>query len=1569
MESNTINLKPSEQWDVIRSMIRDFGIVKYQLDSYDELIRTLIPNIITNTPVLTSQQSDDRSREVTCTVAFRKATLLDPQVQTTDGIKRPITPSECRQNKLTYAAPLMVTADVIFTLADTEDPDDDAPPKVIAEFSRDLFFGLMPVMLRSSFCRLNMDLTNDECKYDPGGYFIINGAEKAFIGQERPVSNRILVFPTKTDHMQAETRSVDPIKRNAIPFYLRYVFPPKRISRVIRAQLSFLKKEIRVTVLFRALKIKYTYDMVALICNGTYDPELEHELLNTLEEGLDMETKNGSQIVDISKYALEHIGKKMQGNNGKNLLEEAQKKLTKEFLPHIGTHESCHEAKAYFLAQMVRKLLFTAMGRRGFDDRDNYSNKRVDLTANLVSGIVKMHRDKLVLDNDMAEKNNRKGKGKLNALVKKACNNLDKLESTFYLHELFDWSALTKDLNSSIATGNWRSTKSGVNRTGITQALNRLNYIAMLSNLRRVTTPSGKNTNSAKPRQLHNSQFGMFCVSGDTEVLLSDGVTIKLIKDMDGSESVMTFNPKSLASEPSKIKNYFSKMPDKLLEITTISGRKIKATLDHPFLVKTDEKTYAWKNAGELKLKDLLLIRHTLKNLPIEHIESNGFISIPISSIKHVAVELVYDFETISNNHSFLANGMVISNCSHETPEGQQCVAKDTLILLDDGREIQIQDLTENHRVVTVNKETHQIEISAITNIFTKEPESMYVIETITNKKIKATDDHPFLTNKGWVETKDLDINKHKVATMEESLVIFVNIESIKSITPETVMDFTTISNNHNFVANGFVTHNCGFIKNTSVGCYISTASPVDILNERLDLMGIIPVSHYIIEMLKHKPEFTELKYLNLADNIISNEKRESDLKIFGAEDEDEDNDEEDDDEEENEEDENEEDEQDADKDEDEEENKEEEEEDKGDEDVDDPLSLEEDEEDEPYFEYEKEKAGEYSAILVNGSCKGFTTDREGIYQQLKQLKHNGDLPFDVSIYKIGNDIYISTDEGRPCRPVFIMKNNKLVITKAQIKQLAKGELTWKETLSMGLIEYIDCSESENCMILADATRLNSLYQYTHCEIHPALILGVSASLIPFPDHDPSPRVCYGAGMEKQGLGIPSLNYQIRMDSVINVLSAPQKSLTPTHMSEILNADKLPSGINVILAICVYTGYNQEDSLIMSQAAIDRGLFHSIHYHTYTDAENKSSTFVESFGMPADKRKCSKLDPETGIVKVGTYVVEGDIIIGKKISSGQTDENKKGCNSIAVKVGDQGKVDRVEYFINDKGQKAVRVRIRQERIPEMGDKFANGSSQKGVVGITLPTEDMPFNEDGMSPEVIINPHAIPSRMTIGMLLETVLGKASCYTGRICHSTPFSELSVDDLCEVFSETGLKPLDSQSSHKTDQIGEVLHKYGKPGSGSEVMCNGITGKLMKMKVFMGPTYYMRLKHMVQDKIHARARGPFVSLTRQPTEGRARDGGLKLGEMERDALISHGASINLREKLLLVSDKYTAPICDSCGLIALRRNDKLSCKMCYDNSIFHNIKYPYSAKLMFQELQGLCIAPRIRVTEKKTT
>lgn len=476
------------------------------------------------------------------------------------------------------------------------------------------------------------------------------------------------------------------------------------------------------------------------------------------------------------------------------------------------------------------------------------------------------------------------------------------------------------------------------------------------------------------------------------------------------------------------------------------------------------------------------------------------------------------------------------------------------------------------------------------------------------------------------------------------------------------------------------------------------------------------------------------------------------------------------------------------------------------------------------------------------------------------------------------------------------MEDQRLVIRKEHIAKLRDKEnsrFNWSECIANGLIEYIDTEEEETVMIamnLNDLRSDNRMYRYTHCEIHPSMILGICASIIPFPDHNQSPRNTYQSAMGKQAMGCYITNYQLRMDTMANVLYYPQKPLGITRSMSYLHFRELPAGINATVAIMCYSGYNQEDSIIMSQSSIDRGFFRSVFYRSYRD-EEKTVFFAgergggagrsEKFERPERetveglrKADYSKLD-EDGLIPPGTRVSGDDIIIGKtapiepaaeELQDAAAARYEKRDASTSLRSSEAGYIDQVLLTTNAEGRKFVKVRIRSVRIPQIGDKFASRHGQKGTVGITYRQEDMPFTCEGVTPDIIVNPHAIPSRMTIGHLVECLLSKVSSLTGDEGDATPFASVTVDD-----------------------ISKLLQNFGYQKRGFEVMFNGHTGRRLESTIFLGPTYYQRLKHMVDDKIHSRARGPVALLTRQPMEGRARDGGLRFGEMERDWCAAH--------------------------------------------------------------------------------
>ena len=583
---------------------------------------------------------------------------------------------------------------------------------------------------------------------------------------------------------------------------------------------------------------------------------------------------------------------------------------------------------------------------------------------------------------------------------------------------------------------------------------------------------------------------------------------------------------------------------------------------------------------------------------------------------------------------------------------------------------------------------------------------------------------------------------------------------------------------------------------------------------------------------------------------------------------------------------------------------------------------------------------GEYR-LFFNGKLMG-KTNIEMAYT-LRDFKRTRKLNFDtgISIDNTLKEIKINTDAGRCSRPLLRVENGKLLLEKDDL------EKEWKVLIDEGKIEYLDVYECENAYIAMDVEKITK--KHTHAELHPSMMMSVCSGIIPYPDHNQAPRNCYQSSMCKQAMGIYSTNFDTRMDTISQVLFYPQKRLVEPKTSKYVSFTDIPAGMNAIVAIMCHTGMNQEDSLILNKASIERGLFRSVSYKTYKDEEKKKDDIVleeickpdPAIVMGVRSDRFSHIG-EDGLPYVGTYLEGGDVMIGKTVKmdnvTGEKLLSKHTHKDIShtMKNSDSGIVDRVMMSTNLDGEKFVKIRTRSVRIPEMGDKLASTHGQKGTIGITYPHEDMPFTREGITPDIIINTHCIPSRMTVGQLIECVVGKAACFTGKFGDATPFDEINLEE---------------QS--------EILHQCGFQKRGYEVMYNGKTGERIKSMIFIGPTYYQRLKHMVQDKQHAISRGSLQNLVRQPIEGRSKNGGLRFGEMERDAQISHGAANFLREKLFVDSDFYKMNVCGKCGLSCLKGG--IECKTCKSSQSVKEISIPYASKLLFQELMAMNITPRI--------
>jgi DNA-directed RNA polymerase II subunit RPB2 len=443
--------------------------------------------------------------------------------------------------------------------------------------------------------------------------------------------------------------------------------------------------------------------------------------------------------------------------------------------------------------------------------------------------------------------------------------------------------------------------------------------------------------------------------------------------------------------------------------------------------------------------------------------------------------------------------------------------------------------------------------------------------------------------------------------------------------------------------------------------------------------------------------------------------------------------------------------------------------------------------------------------------------------------------------------------------------------------------------------------------------------------------------------------------MGKQAMGVYVTNYEERMDKTAYVLNYPSRPLVDTRIMNMIELMKIPSGSNVIVAIMTHTGYNQEDSLLFNQGSVDRGLFQATIYHTEKDEDKQKINGDEEIRCKPDISKTKGIKfgnyqkvNNKGLIPENTLVENRDIIISKvtPIKENRNDPTK------LIKYEDQSRIFRTneETYIdknymdkNGDGYTFAKVRLRNVRKPIIGDKFSSRHGQKGTIGFIIPEEDMPFTSNGVKPDIIINPHAIPSRMTIGQLKETLLGKVLVELGLFGDGTSFGDLDVKTICK-----------------------ELQKVGYESNGNEIMYNAMTGEQLETAIFIGPVFYQRLKHMVSDKQHSRSIGPMVNLTRQPAEGRSRDGGLRFGEMERDCMCSHGASRFTKSRMYEVSDKYQVHVCNKCGMIA-SYNDDLHihhCRTCDNRSDFSFVQIPYACKLLFQELMTMNVVPRI-ITE----
>lgn len=1872
-------------------------LVQHHINSYENFMSdTIIRKLNEKENFIYLRRTNDKS--IKDKFIFSNVIISEPSYPFNP--KALMTPTDARTRNMTYASTIYADVKQVREIEDL-----DTGISVTNEIGEEkkVPIAKIPTMVKSRFCVCSNPKIKDsikECVYDKGGYYIVNGNEKLIISQESMVSNKILILLKKDPNstiVTAEIRSVSLEKSG-----LAQVFVVKfKKNSYLTISASQFQDEVPAFMILKALGLENDKE----IANNIIYDDTDDEMLNLI--GLSYEmcitkvnkkdksckrettrilTKNDA-ISELSEYMKRKFYGSDEDRNRKHKITYMNHFIKHELLPHMGT--SPHD-KAMFICFMINKVLSAYLGRIPIDDRDSYVNKRIETDGPLFAQIFGQSLKKLMKD---CKKNFKKKIGKNENKVSLIINQIK-------------YNIVEKDLITALATGSWGVNHSK-SRKGVAQVLKRLTYVDYLSGLRRIKSPTGDLQSANRlvpPRMLHNTQYGYLCVTGDTEILLSSG-EIKKIADIV-NESVITVNDKNLSEKESTIKNYIELLPDKLLKITTISNRVIKCTYDHPLLVKENNK-YCWEKAGDLKENDLLIIRHTKKLIESDEpviiktqyedyvlvndthdteLERMGLINCELDNKVKLAVARLFGIALVKCH--FLKGKYIITfnnmddalklsddiHCigfKRHYVQYKQHIGDNYSIECDElltrlithllksklpkwlmnadnnfKREFLSAFLSPNIESEIYDKKSMNLSLcnyvcyndkyvssSHLLFLFENPPELMsQIAKLFQSLGIYTHTESIYIQNGGIKTVLKLNSNRYNVNRFNDYIYYVYNsskqakinllieflrcdmshdydrfikykcennkvaipIKTIEIIDGETVYDFETKSDNHSFIANSIVSHNCpietpegqpvGLVKHMSMLCTVTT----------LQLMQV----DIIKELIK--------------DDII-------------------------------------------------------------------PLH------EVPYYNVKR-----YYKVFLNGRWIGVAKDGGSVYRKLREARFNSEIDkmTGLVLYWFTKELKINTEAGRVIRPLFVVNDEgKLNITNEQAKRIKiynssdeyeeasnkNGNYitTWEQFMYEfpHTVEFIDVEESLTLMIarneddlIVNNKRKNNSYdsnidtqfeldrytnavykKFTHMEIHPSLLLGVVASTIPFSDHNPSPRNTYQCAQAKQALGIPYSDYRVRLPTLGYILHYPQKPLVITRAMRYIHSKELPAGHNVIVAIACYTGYNQEDSIIMNKSAIERGLFGSTFYRTYSSIKKKSTTTsaMDEFRKPDPNlvsgmrhSNYDLLTPE-GIVPEETPVSGDDIIIGKitpKLSYGS--DKSFTDSSVALRYNEEGIIDKVVKDItNQEDYEMIKIRVRSKRTPIIGDKFcvtedhqiltnvgwlnvkeltvdhkvaslkdsklvyvnpirvynydhddqiycvkgdglslkttmnhkmyvsndkkdyelieavklvgkkvyykkdcindtpdytyhvipsykehferlmatddliklygiywncgnvqkidnentiritgerfedivpileaynidikcdkkyfyitsdnivntftdrlpcwfqllssrqsklfidyifgksteykcsstvladdiqilalnagvsvdidgtiinisesypdsttetienykgkvyccevpdhliyvrhggkavwtgnSSRSGQKGTVGITLSQEDMPFTKDGIVPDIILNPHALPSRMTVGQIIEALFGKASAIGGYESDGTPFVEYDIE-----------------------QVKDELESFGYERNGLEYMTSGITGKRMKSMIFICPTYYQRLKHMVLDKVHSRARGPTQNLTRQPVEGRARDGGLRIGEMERDCLLGYGVSQLLKEKLMDSSDKYEVFVCDICGLFArkIKNKNAYMCDVCDNKYRISKVEVPYALKLMFQELMSMKIAPRIKTVQ----
>lgn len=1525
-------------WELINKHFKDdkgYQLVKHLLDSYNDFVLTKIDNIIEgfNTIEVYHQYMAELQKfKYIINVDIKNPTLSKPLIYEKDGSTKIMTPTDARNRNFTYAALLSIDLHITTQMWDHQKGDYETECKKI----NNVCLGKVPVMVGSRYCVLSTTKIDvDECRYGYGGYFIINGNEKVVICQDRIAENVTYVFinnKVSTYSHIAEIRSVTENKFS-VPktTSLKLSAKANQFGRYIRVNIHHVKQDVPLFILFRALGIESDQRIIEYCIpkNDHHYDSLVAELFGSVEE---------ANTVLYTRDAREYLSKYMNINgHPKEFMQNKQYRmnvltavLEKEFLPHVGT-DFGH--KAMYLGYMVNKLLKCYLGIVPFDDRDSYINKRIDTPGILMANLFRQYYGKVVKDmKNMIQKD-------INSGAWKATNKFSNVITKVNVNKIVKSTIIESGLKFGLATGNW-GIKSSKTKQGVAQVLNRMSYNATISHLRRINTPIEKTGKLVQPRKLHSTQWGIICPTETPE-----GVSVGLVKNLAVSATVtissnslnlrerlmdpeefsgitlfdgknigifdngtkiiingdiigVTSAPDKLYAKVKQLKRggivnvytgIFWNIPRNEIWICTEAGRCVRPlyVIDETtnLLVLDDEmldKKMGWNEmvaAGAIEYLDVQDVNNAMIAMKYADLYK-GFKGFQYP-VKYTHMEI--DPSLILG---VLAGSIPFSDHNQAPRNAYQCLKDDTLVLMGDGTRKMIKDVCIGDEVVTFHPHTKEHSVTKVIHQYVKPTDKRIMkVTTESGRTIIATDDHQFMTNQGWKEVKNFDQDTLVGISIQPSFIPEIAEE------PQCVLDadsFLEVLANYE-VDRALAKAHVQELKDIGLLPLSSGSKALPVLARLIGFTMTMPSLDNNIAMVKKDISLLGFDKFNstssLASLLLVIKKDWTTWILNGS----------------------------------------------------------------------KMVKREFLAGFQGGNGNGIYNGSTCVETVLQPVHDDHQemlmsfvdkicelfIEFGIQVTKLDHDNLGYKITGTPANLIkyfdvvgYRYDDEKIVESARVIEYMKFDKMDRKvEIHNQSLFVPVrSVEEVDNCLI-ADITVDNDENQ----------------SFIAADNF-----MVHNSAMCKQAIGIYASTFRKRFDTLGHVLYYPQKPLIYTRIGNLINHDKLPSGMNVIVAIAAYTGYNQEDSVILNKSSVDRGMFVSSYYRTYKDQNSKNhSTGEEEYYCKPDMENTKNLKPYNytklmpdGFVPENTYVESGDVIIGKCMPQRHGNIILNKDSSVALKNNEVGFVDKnsnndnLFTNVNGDGYTFSKVRIRSERVPMIGDKFASRAAQKGSTGMLYNQEDMPFSASGIVPDIILNPHAIPSRMTISQLMECVMGKACASLGTFGDASPFTDLTTEDIAKALDKCGLE------------------RYG-----NEVMYNSRTGEMMNTEIFIGPTYYQRLKHMVVDKTHSRAsNGPLILLTRQPAEGRARDGGLRLGEMEVECNWAHGTMQFLKERFMDASDNYRVFICKKCGMMANVNPDSkiYECKPCNNNTCFSQIRIPYACKLLFQEVQTMGIGAK---------